>query len=177
MVSGAGGDVVTTDTSTSTRTAPIALGSDDAGAALKEVIKAYLEGRGYTVDDYGNEADDDYPDVAYRLAKDVAERGLERGILICGTGIGMAITANKVAGVRAAQAHDTYSAQRARKSNNAQILALGSRVVAAELAQEIVGAWLASEFEGGNSSRKVSKMEQIDRDERPQNPPGESEAG
>lgn len=145
---------------------PVALGSDDAGVELKETIKAFLEARGVPVKDYAHASEDDYPDVAYRVAKDVAEGRLERGILICGTGIGMAITANKVAGVRAAQAHDTYSAQRARKSNDAQILALGARVVAGELAKEIVGAWLESEFEGGNSSRKVDKMDRIDRSER-----------
>ena len=144
----------------------VLLGCDDAGNALKAELKGYLEGRGVTVKDYSPGPEDDYPDVAYRVAKAVAEGRSDRGILICGTGIGMAITANKVAGVRAAQAHDTYSAQRARKSNNAQILALGSRVIAAELAKEIVGAWLESEFEGGNSSRKVTKMEDIDRSER-----------
>lgn len=144
----------------------VLLGSDDAGNALKEAVKSYLEARGVTVKDYSPGPEDDYPDVAYRVAKDIAEGRGERGILVCGTGIGMAITANKVAGVRAAQAHDTYSAQRARKSNDAQILALGSRVIAAELAKEIVGAWLESEFEGGNSSRKVTKMEAIDKSER-----------
>ena len=144
----------------------VLLGCDDAGNSLKEELKGYLEGRGVSVKDYSPGPEDDYPDVAYRLAKAIAEGRSDRGILICGTGIGMAITANKVAGVRAAQAHDTYSAQRARKSNDAQILALGSRVVAAELAKEIVGAWLESEFEGGNSSRKVTKMENIDRSER-----------
>lgn len=145
---------------------PIAIGSDEAGIALKEIVKDYLESRGVAVKDYAHASEDDYPDVAYRVAKDIAEGRGERGILICGTGIGMAITANKVAGVRAAQAHDTYSAQRARKSNDAQILALGARVVAGELAKEIVGAWLESEFEGGNSSRKVAKMDDVDRSER-----------
>ena len=148
------------------QTKTVLLGCDDAGNALKDELKGYLEGRGVSVKDYSPGPEDDYPDVAYRLAKAIAEGRSDRGILICGTGIGMAITANKVAGVRAAQAHDTYSAQRARKSNDAQILALGSRVIAAELAKEIVGAWLESEFEGGNSSRKVTKMEDIDRSER-----------
>ncbi len=144
----------------------VLLGCDDAGNVLKDELKGYLKGRGVSVKDYSPGPEDDYPDVAYRLAKAIAEGRSERGILICGTGIGMAITANKVAGVRAAQAHDTYSAQRARKSNNAQIVTLGARVIGAELAKEIVGAWLESEFEGGNSSRKVTKMEEIDRSER-----------
>ncbi len=150
---------------------PIAIGADDAGFELKEAIKHFLEARGIAVKDYDSAPDDDYPDVAYRVAKDIAEHKGDRGILICGTGIGMAITANKVSGVRAAQAHDTYSAQRARKSNDAQILTFGSRVVGLELAKEIVSAWLESEFEGGNSSRKVSKMEQIDAAERPRAEP------
>jgi len=145
---------------------PIAIGSDDAGHELKEAIKAFLEAQGVAVKDYAAAPGDDYPDVAYRVARDIADQKGERGILICGTGIGMAITANKVFGVRAAQAHDTYSAQRARKSNDAQILTFGSRVVGLELAKEIVSAWLESEFEGGNSSRKVSKMRQIDAAER-----------
>ena len=144
----------------------VLLGSDDAGNTLKAELKGYLEARGVTVKDYSPGPEDDYPDVAYRVAKDIAEGRSDRAILVCGTGIGMAITANKVAGVRAAQAHDTYSAQRARKSNDAQILALGSRVLGVELAKEIVGAWLESEFEGGNSSRKVTKMDTIDRSER-----------
>ena len=127
----------------------VLLGSDDAGNVLKAELKGYLEARGVSVKDYSPGPEDDYPDVAYRVAKAVAEERSDRAILVCGTGIGMAITANKVAGVRAAQAHDTYSAQRARKSNDAQILALGSRVVGVELAKEIVGAWLESEFEGG----------------------------
>jgi ribose 5-phosphate isomerase B len=146
----------------------VAIGSDDAGFELKERIKEQLLELGLQVRDFGCNSTEpvDYPDVAYELAKSVARSPGARGILVCGTGIGMAITANKVAGVRAAQAHDTYSAQRARKSNNAQILTLGSRVVATELAREIVRAWLASEFEGGGSSRKVEKMDRIDAGER-----------
>ena len=82
----------------------------------------------------------------------------QRGILICGTGIGMAIVANKVPGIRAAQCHDTYSAERARKSNNAQVMTLGARVVGPELARSIVNSWLNSEFEGGGSLEKVEKI-------------------
>lgn len=142
----------------------ISIGSDDAGFALKEVVKHHLEGLGIEVVDYGCNSSDpvDYPDVANALAQDIAAHKAERGILICGTGIGMAITANKVPGVRAAQAHDTYSAERARKSNDAQIVTLGGRVVGPELAKQIVDAWLRSEFEGGNSTRKVEKIKQLD---------------
>jgi ribose 5-phosphate isomerase B len=104
----------------------------------------------------------DYPDVARTVAEAAAAGQDERAILVCGTGIGMAITANKVPGVRAAQAHDVYSAERARKSNDAQVLALGARVIGPELAKSIVDAWLASDFAGGASARKVEKMKRID---------------
>ncbi len=142
----------------------VAIGSDEAGFDLKELLKAHLEAQGLDVKDYGCPSPDpvDYPDVAYALAKDVANDPSERGILICGTGIGMAIAANKVPGVGAAQAHDTYSAERARKSNNAQIITLGARVVGPELAKQIVDAWLRSEFQEGNSRRKVDKIAEIE---------------
>jgi len=142
----------------------VAIGSDDVGFDLKEHLKTHLSALGIEVLDYGAPTRDpvDYPDVAQALASDVAAHEVERGILICGTGIGMAITANKVPGVRAAQAHDTYSAERARKSNDAQILTMGARVIGPELARTIVDAWLASEFEGGNSARKVEKIVALD---------------
>jgi RpiB/LacA/LacB family sugar-phosphate isomerase len=146
-------------------TRPIAIGSDDAGFELKRVIGEYLLEQGYEVSDFGCESTEpvDYPDVAERLARSVADGHHERGILVCGTGIGMAMTANKVPGVRAAQAHDPYSAERARKSNNAQVLALGARVVAPELAKSLVDTWLKAEFAGGASARKVAKIEELDR--------------
>ena len=142
----------------------VAIGSDEAGFGLKEALKAHLTEAGVEVLDYGCDSPDpvDYPDIALTLARDIAAHKMERGILICGTGIGMAITANKVPGIRAAQAHDAYSAQRARKSNNAQIVTLGARVIAPELAKTIIDTWLASEFEGGNSARKVDKISAYD---------------
>jgi ribose 5-phosphate isomerase B len=142
----------------------VAIGADDAGYQLKEIIKKHLESQGIEVADYGPSTADpiDYPDVAVMLARDIAAHKFERGILICGTGIGMAITANKVPGVYAAQAHDTYSAERARKSNNAQIITLGARVIGPELAKQIVDVWMASEFQGGASARKVGKIAQIE---------------
>lgn len=142
----------------------IAIGSDEAGFNLKELLKEHMQAQGLEVDDYGCRSTEpvDYPDVAYALAKDVAKDPSERGILVCGTGIGMAITANKVPGVSAAQAHDTYSAERARKSNNAQIITLGARVVGPELAKQIVDVWLRSEFQEGNSRRKVDKIGEIE---------------
>ncbi len=149
----------------------IAIGCDEAGFDLKEVVVAHLKTRGIDAHDYGvasaqGKPDTDYPDIARAVAEDIASGTQDRGILICGTGIGMAITANKVPGVRAAQAHDTYSAERARKSNDAQVIALGARVIGPELAKSIVDAWLASDFAGGSSKRKVEKMNQIDADYR-----------
>jgi ribose 5-phosphate isomerase B len=147
----------------------VGIGSDEAGFEMKELIKRHLEASGTIVRDYGCHSADpvDYPDVAAAMARDVATRGLGRGILICGTGIGMAITANKVPGVYAAQAHDTYSAERARKSNNAQILTMGARVVGPELAKQIVDRWMTSEFGGGGSARKVAKISALERGAQP----------
>jgi ribose 5-phosphate isomerase B len=135
----------------------VAIGADEAAFDLKEILKAYLEGKGVEVVDYGAFDRNPvlYPDVAVKVAEAVAEGKHPRGILMCGTGIGMAISANKVPGIRAANCHDTYSAQRARKSNDAQILTMGARVIGPELAKTIVDAWLASEFEGGGSTAKV----------------------
>jgi ribose 5-phosphate isomerase B len=138
----------------------IAVGSDDAGFRLKEALKKYLEAEGHAVRDYGADSDDpvDYPDVALVVARAVARGEHDRAILVCGTGIGMAITANKVQGVYATVAHDPYSAAKARTSNNTQVLALGARVVAPELAQTLVEIWLRAEFAGGASARKVGKI-------------------
>jgi ribose 5-phosphate isomerase B len=138
----------------------IAVGCDDAGFDLKQIVIEHLKSKGHEPIDFGCYSADaiDYPDVAYNVAKEVQVNHFERAILICGTGLGVAITANKVKGVRAAVCHDTYSAERARKSNNAQILTFGARVIGPELAKNIVDAWLDSEFQGGNSARKVDKI-------------------
>ena len=143
----------------------IGLGCDEAAFELKEVVKAYLKELGQDVQDYGVHNTDPvlYPDVAATVAKAVADHAHDRAILICGTGIGMSITANKVPGVRAAQAHDTYSAERARKSNDAQVLCMGARVVGPELAKSIVKAWLDSEFQGGGSTAKVDRIKDYER--------------
>jgi ribose 5-phosphate isomerase B len=138
----------------------IAIGCDEAGFELKEKIKKYLTGNGIEMEDYGVYNTDPvlYPDIAVKVAKSIADGKHERGILICGTGIGMAITANKVPGIRAAVCHDPYSAERARKSNNAQIMALGARIVGEELAKLLVSIWLDSEFQGGGSTAKVERI-------------------
>ncbi len=143
----------------------IIIGSDLNAFALKKIILDHLVSKGVDVFDMGVHNEEnavDYPDVAEELALTIARNEYDRGILICGTGIGMAIVANKVPGVRAACAHDVYSAERARKSNDAQVLTMGSLVVGPELAKSLVDAWLASEFAGGRSAPKVEKIKAID---------------
>ena len=140
----------------------IAIGADDAATDLKNLIKSHLQSKGIETIDFSHDIGDNalmYPDIAYNLASAISEGAYPRGILLCGTGIGMAIVANKVPGVRAAQCHDTFSAERARKSNNAQVLTLGSRVIGPELAKNIVNVWLDSEYEGGGSAPKVEKID------------------
>jgi len=138
----------------------IAIGCDEAANALKDILKQSLIDDGYEVEDYGTNNNQPvmYPDVAVAVAEGVMAGKHERAILLCGTGIGVAISANKVKGIRAAQAHDTYSAERAMKSNNAQIITIGARVVGPELAKSIVSAYLSSEFSGGASAEKVSRI-------------------
>lgn len=147
----------------------VALGCDEAGFDMKETVKKHLESQGFEVADYRESSDPiDYPDVASAVAKDIAAHKADRGVLICGTGIGMAIAANKVPGISAAQAHDTYSAERARKSNNAQIVTMGARVIGVELAKQIVDSFLSSEFQEGNSRRKVDKITALEQSFRPE---------
>ena len=100
----------------------------------------------------------DYPDIAFDVANGVVNQEIDRGILCCGTGIGMAMAANKIPGVRAAQVHDTYSAERAQLSNNAQIITMGSKVIGLEVAKKIVDEYLSVTFEGGNSGRKIDQI-------------------
>ena len=142
----------------------IALGCDEAGLPLMDVLRDYLVKQNIAVHDFGVHTTDpvDYPDVAEAASKAVADGECERAILVCGTGIGMSITANKVPGVRAALCHDTYSAERARKSNDAQVITMGARVIGPELAKKIIEVWLESDFAGGNSTRKVEKMNAVD---------------
>jgi len=142
----------------------IALGADEAGFYLKETIKKFLMKSGYQVEDYGIYNTDPvlYPDIALIVAEAIANHKYDRGILLCGTGIGMAITANKVPGIRAAVCHDPYSAERSRKSNNCQIMSMGARIIGEELAKMLVKIWLDSEFQGGNSNQKVQRITEID---------------
>lgn len=143
----------------------IVIGSDHYGFALKEDLKAYLEELGHEPVDLGCGSRDepvDYPDVGVELAERIAWGEYDRGILVCGTGIGMAIVANKVPGVRAAVCHDPYSAERARASNDAQIITFGAQIVGPHVAEKLLDIWLAAEFQGGRSQRKVEKIKQID---------------
>lgn len=139
----------------------IAIGCDDAAIEMKNQIVNFLEKRGFTIIDYSCDRQPQpsmYPDIAVQVAQAIKQGKHSRGILICGTGIGMSISANKVPGIRAAQCHDTFSAQRARRSNDAQIICLGARVIGTELAKTIIDAWLDSEFDGGGSAAKVERI-------------------
>lgn len=142
----------------------IAIGSDHFGWALKNVLFEYLKESGYDITDCGVHTAEavDYPDIAEMVAVAVAEGQYERAVLICGTGIGMAICANKVPGIRAAQVYDIYCAERAAKSNDAQIITMGGQVIGPELAKMLVDRWLNSEFAGGRSAPKVEKIHGLD---------------
>jgi ribose 5-phosphate isomerase B len=138
----------------------IAIGSDHAGYQLKEAIKARLLASGTEVDDVGttSEASVDYPDYAADVARRVAAGASDRGILICGTGIGMAMAANKVNGIRAASVIDLESARLGREHNDANVLALGARITATELALDIVQTFLDTPFAGGRHQRRIDKV-------------------
>ncbi len=142
----------------------VAIDCDDAGLPLKPIIVNHLRSLGVeTVDlDLTAQTKVDYPDIGYNLAKRIAAKEYDRGILICGTGLGMAMVANKVEGVFAGTCHDTFSAERLCKSNNAQVLTMGARVIGPELAKSIVSAWVKSEFEGGRSQPKVDRMRELE---------------
>jgi len=142
----------------------IVIGSDHYGYPLKEHLKAYLAQAGHKTVDVGCFSEDpvDYPDIGEALALRIASGEFERGILVCGTGAGMAIVANKVPGVRAVVAHDPYSAERARASNDAQVVTFGAQIIGPKVAEKLLDIWLASEFQGGRSQRKVAKIKQLD---------------
>jgi ribose 5-phosphate isomerase B len=142
----------------------VALASDHGGINIKEEIKSLLDELGYQYEDFGCHCTDsvDYPDYALPVAEKVVSGEFDRGILICGTGIGMSIAANKVKGVRCALAHDTFSAKATRLHNDTNILAMGERVIGPGLARDIALTWLETEFEGGRHSRRVDKVTQIE---------------
>lgn len=142
----------------------IVLGADHAGFALKEKVREYLTDKGLEVEDEGplTPGPVDYPDFAEKVATRVAAQQADYGVLVCGTGLGMAIAANKVAGVRAATCNDTLSAHFARAHNDANVLALGGRLVDHATARKILDIWLATPFEGGRHGRRVDKIAAID---------------
>jgi ribose 5-phosphate isomerase B len=136
----------------------IAIGCDPNASGLKEIIKAHLSQLGYEWEDYGSD-DPIYANVAIKVAEKVASGKHERGILMCGTGIGMSISANKVPGAYAALCADPYSTERSRKSNNANIMTLGSQVIGPELAKSLVTILMASEYTpGGRSEPKIQRI-------------------
>jgi len=143
----------------------IAFGCDEAAYKLKTEIINYLKDReDIEITDFGaNEGEAIlYPDIAYMVADVIAEGQYDRGILFCGTGIGMAVCANKVPGVRAAVCHDPFSAERSRKSNDAQIMCLGERVIGTELAKYLIDIWLKCDFAGGGSVPKVERINELE---------------
>ena len=150
----------------------LAIGCDQNGYVLKMSLIAALRSQSHEIIDLGCDENEviDYPDVAERLSLDVASGEYERGILICGTGIGMAIVANKIPGVRAAQVQDIYSAERAARSNDANIITFGAQVISIENAKLLAETWLKSEFAGGRSIPKVEKINRIDNSYRKPSP-------
>lgn len=144
----------------------VVIDADDAALELKAILVEHLKSKGVEIRDLnlvGDKAGAAYPEVGYNLAVKIKDKEYDRGILICGTGLGMAMIANKVETVYAGVCHDTYSAGRLRKSNDAQVLTMGARVVGAELAKSIVDAWLESEFQGGGSTEKVETMRKLEK--------------
>lgn len=143
----------------------IAIASDHAGFHLKKEVIKHLEEKGYEFKDFGafTEASCDYPDFALKVAEEVAAKNYDYGILICGTGIGISIAANKVPGIRAALCSDTFSAHACREHNDANILAMGARVVGVGLALDIVDSFLSANFMGDKHLRRIIKISDIEK--------------
>ena len=141
-----------------------AIGNDHTGVALKELIKKFIEEKGYEVKDFGTQSTDasNYPDIAEAVSQVVASGQCERGILICGTCVGMSIAANKVRGIRAVCCSEPFSAKLSKQHNNANILCFGSRVVGSELAKMIVENWMDAEFQGGRHEVRVNMIHDIE---------------
>ncbi|MGE5359910.1 MAG: ribose 5-phosphate isomerase B [Bacteroidales bacterium] len=148
----------------------VALGSDHAGFELKERLRRFLDGLGVACDDFGCSSPEsvDYPDIAAAVARRVADGSADRGILICGTGIGMAIAANKIAGVRAAPCYTPHTAALSRGHNDANVLTLGARLTEADAAAAIVRAFIDTPFDGGRHQRRVDKIGALERDGTPE---------
>lgn len=143
----------------------IAVGSDHAGFSLKKEVLKHLEERDIQFEDFGafSEESCDYPDFALKVAEEVAGKRFELGILVCGTGIGISIAANKVPGIRAALCGDTFSAHACREHNDANILALGARIVGTGVALDIVDSFLNARFEGNRHQKRIDKISEIEK--------------
>lgn len=142
----------------------LAIGSDHVGVELKMIIIDYLEEVGHEVTDFGAYTNErtDYPVYGKKVGEEVASGNFDLGILICGTGVGISISANKIKGVRAVVCSEPYSAKLSREHNNTNILAFGSRVVGSELAKMIVKEWLEAEFEGGRHAKRINMIKEIE---------------
>ena len=144
----------------------IAIDCDDAAVNLKKTLYDHLKSKGIDITDLDYSASKGgsamYPEIGYSLALKIKAKEYDRGILICGTGLGMAMIANKVEGIYAGVCHDVFSAERLRKSNDAQIITMGERVIGPESAKTIIDAWLRCEFEGGGSAAKVQQMRELE---------------
>ena len=143
----------------------ICIDCDDAAINLKKVLFDHLKSKGIDITDLdysASKAGAMYPEIGFNLAKQIQAGNYDRGISICGTGLGMAMIANKVEGVYAGVCHDVFSAERLRKSNDAQVITMGAQIVASTLARLLIDHWLASEFSGGRSASKVEKIKKLD---------------
>ena len=142
----------------------VAIGSDHAGFNLKQAIISLLSEMGHSYEDFGcyDTSSTDYPDIALCVANAVAEGRFDHGILVCSTGVGMSIVANKIQGIRAALSHDTFSARRAREHADANILCMGEWCIGQGLARDIVTTYLGAEFVGGRHARRLEKMRRIE---------------
>lgn len=142
----------------------IAIAADHGGVALKESVKRKLDSMGLAYHDFGTYSEEsvDYPDYGILVAESVASGEYERGILICGTGLGMSIVANKVPGIRCALLHDTFSAKATREHNDTNVMAMGARVIGPGLADDIVELWLTTEFTGGRHTQRLDKLAAIE---------------
>ncbi len=142
----------------------IVVGSDHGGYAIKEAMKEFFRKLGHEVTDVGTDSDSsvDYPDYAERVARAVSSGDFERGLLCCGTGIGMSMTANKVHGIRAAVCHNAFTAEMSRRHNDANVLCIGGRVLSTEEAREILRVWMEAPFDGGQHERRVGKINRVD---------------
>lgn len=143
----------------------IAIGADHAGYELKEKLREFIKTLGYEVVDFGTNSTDsvDYPLIAKELAKSVSNKNVEKGILVCGTGIGMAIAANKIKGINAALCYTAETAKLSRQHNNSNVLTLGGRLIEYENAKDVVKTWLETEFEGGRHQRRVKEIRDLER--------------